>query len=70
MKIIWHKLGNSVNSSIRHTHRPAYIPDCSFGGKCTESNDLCHMVCTVFLRYIINNFAPSDIAKIYIKIRH
>ena len=70
MKIIRHKLGNGVNCGIRHTHCPAYISYSRLCCKSTESNDLSHMVCAVFLRYIIYNFTSSYITKINVKVRH
>ena len=70
MKVIRNKLCNSVNRSIRHTHRSANITYRRPCLKCSEGYNLRNMVCTVFLSYIIYNLLPAFIAEIYIKIRH
>jgi len=67
---IGNHLGDGVHLSIGDVHRPAHVPDYLLGQHLAEGNDLCHIVASVFLRYIADDIVPTFLAEIDVDIRH
>ena len=70
MKIVRYQFCNGVHLIIRHTHYPADITNCGSGLQGTESDYLCHMVCSVLFGNIVDYLLPPFVTEVYIKVGH
>ena len=65
-----HQLCHGVHLLIGHVQHAAHVANYSarcHGAKC---DNLCHMVCPVFMNDVINHFTAPLVTEIHIKIRH
>ena len=70
IQLIGHHLGDTVSEIIGHIQYTRHIPDHTFGCQSTKSNDLYHLILTVFTFYILDNLLSSLIAEVNINIGH
>ena len=70
VQLIWHHLGNTVSKIVGHIQYTRHIPDHTFGCQSTKSDDLYHLILTVFTFYILDNLLSPLITEVNINIGH
>jgi hypothetical protein len=63
-------LCDRVTAGVRKVQNTSHIPHNTLGRQGTEGNDLYHLILSVFLDHVIDDFLPAFEAEVNIDIRH